>query len=343
MVRSVKPERNASSIRYSIVGLAIWNLALTLLLLVPIELGARHYYPSVYQRTVPGANHPTHIAVWAEPDPDLGWTVSRSPEYAERVPHRINGQGFRDSEDFNVLPQKPLGRRHVVVLGDSFTFGVNVQETQTAPAFLGQRLGPNWRVFNLGVPGYGIDQMVLSYEKYRAALQPDVVVLVFIDEDVDRVFEAFRGAEGLAKPSFEMVNGELRERQPHKETILDSLLYRSRIANVIYSRWYRPRESVRVSGALLGRLAQETSGYSEKLVLVRYPLIEQVDGRAVYRGYPFQKVLAGYGVNYVAPLEVLRKSGDPRELYFAGDMHPTAKANRLVADAIYAAWPNEMR
>ena len=341
MVRSVKPERNARSIRYSIVGVAIWNLALTFLLLVPVEIIARHYFPSVYQRTVPGANHPTHTAIWAEPDTDLGWTVSGSPEYVarERVPYRINAQGFRHSEDFNSLPRKPLGRRHVVVLGDSFTFGVHLQEAETAPAFLGQHLGPNWRVFNLGVPGYGIDQMVLSYEKYRAALQPDVVVLMFIDEDIDRVFEAFRGAEGLAKPSFEVVKGELRERQPHTEAILGSLLYRSRIANVIYSRWYRPRESVRIAAALLRRLAEETSGYREKLVLVRYPSIEQVDGRHVYRAYPFQEALKGYGITYVEPLEVLRKVGDPRALYFVGDEHPTGKANRVVADAIYAGWP----
>jgi hypothetical protein len=324
-----------------LAGLAIWNFVLTFVLLVPIEVGARHYLPSVYRRTVPGANHPTHIAVWAESDPDLGWTVSRGPEYAAlaRVPYRINGQGFRDNEDFNALPQKPLGRRHVVMLGDSFTFGVSLQDAETAPAFLSQRLGPEWRVFNLGVPGYGIDQMVLSYEKYRAALQPNIVVLTFIDEDIDRVFEAFRPAEGLPKPSFEVVKGELRTRQAYKETILDSLLYRSRIVNAIYSGWYRPRESVRVSAALLRRLAEETSRYGEKLVLVRYPLREQVDGRAVYQGYPFQKVLVGYGVNYVEPLGGLRKSGDPRELYLAGDMHPTGKANRVVADAIYAAWP----
>jgi hypothetical protein len=358
MVRNVKSERelptgaphekhyapvgrNARSIGYSIVGLTTWNLALTFLLLVPIEIGARHYFPSVYQRTVPGANHPTHIAVWVEPDPDLGWTVSRSPAYValERVPYRINAQGFRHNEDFNALPQKPSGRRHIVVLGDSFTFGVHLQEGETAPAFLNSKLGPTWQVFNLGVPGYGIDQMVLSYKKYRAALQPDVVVLMFIDEDVDRVFEAFRGAEGLPKPSFEVAKGELRQRQPHTETILDSLLYRSRIANVIYSRWYRPRESVRISAALLRRLAEETSGFGEKLVVVRYPLREQVEGRGVYRGLPFQKVLAGYGVNYVEPLEVLRKGGDPRELYIVGDMHPRASANRLVADAIYAGWP----
>lgn len=226
-----------------------------------------------------------------------------------------------------------------MVIGDSFTFGVHLQEGETAPAFLSQQLGPNWRGFNLGVPGYGIDQMVLSYEKYRAALQPDVVVLIFIDDDIDRVFEAFRGAEGLAKPSFEVANGELRGRQPHKATILDSLLYRSRIVNVIYSRWYRPRESIRISAALLRRLAEETSGFGEKLVVVRYPSREQVDGREVYRAYPFQKVLEGYGITYVEPLEVLRKVGDPRALYFVGDEHPTAKANRAVADAIDAAWP----
>lgn len=51
------------------------------------------------------------------------------------------------------------------------------------------------------------------------------------------------------------------------------------------------------------------------------------------------KVLAGYAITYVEPLKVLRKVGDPRALCSVGDEHPTANANRAIADAIYAAWP----
>jgi hypothetical protein len=88
-----------------------------------------------------------------------------------------------------------------------------------------------------------------------------------------------------------VVKGELRRRQPHEHTIFDSLFTGAAsqtssihggiaLAKVF---GYRP--------PLLRRLAEETSRYGEKLVLVRYPSIEHVDGREVYREYPFQKAL----------------------------------------------------
>ena len=273
-----------------LLSVLAWNAAITFLLLLTIEIYLRYRVPSVYVRTSPG-RHATKVAIWVEPDPELGWTVTRRPEWGilERVPYRINRQGFRHGEDFDSMPRKTSERHRVLVLGDSFTFGVHLQDNETLPAFLGQRLGPKWEVINLGVPGYGIDQMVLSYEKHHDSLQPDTVVLVFIDEDIDRVFEAFRTLDGLAKPSFDLEGGELVARKASERTILDSLLHRSRIANVIYSRWYRPRESMRIADAFLRRLAALVSSHREKLVVVRYPRLEQLDGQAVYPPLPFHQ------------------------------------------------------
>jgi hypothetical protein len=46
----------------------------------------------------------------------------------------------------------------------------------------------------------GIDQMYLAYEKWENVIRPQVVILAFIDEDVDRVLEAYRVFEGMNKP-----------------------------------------------------------------------------------------------------------------------------------------------
>ena len=316
-----------------------WNAALMLLLLLPIEILLRYRGPDVYRRSSPGM-HAAKVAVWAEPDAELGWTLTRSPEWGRKgVPYRINRQGFRNSEDFDSLPAKTSSRRRLVVLGDSFAFGVGLQEHETLPAYLGQQLGPQWEIFNLGVPGYGIDQMVLSYEKYRSALQPDIVVLVFIDDDINRVFEAFRTAEGLPKPSFKLVQGSLIARQAEKENSFDRLLYRSRIANVFYARWYARRESIRISEAFLRRLAAATSRRRERLVVVRYPMLEHLEGKAVYPAYRFQDVLTPLGVTYVEPFDELRRTGDPHALYFVGHQHPTAEGNRRVAEVLRSYWP----
>jgi hypothetical protein len=266
--------------------------------------------------------------------------VTRSPEWGrlESIPYHVNRQGFRHGEDFDSLSAKTSSRRRIAVLGDSFTFGVHLQENETLPAYLEQKLGPEWESFNLGVPGYGIDQMVLSYEKYHDALQPDTVILVFIDDDIPRVFEAFRTWEGLTKPSFDLMQGNLIARQLEKEGMFDWLLYRIRIVNVFYSKWYARRQSIRISEALLRRLAEATTRHHEQLIVVRYPMLEHLQGPANYPAYPFQKVLTLFGVTYVEPLEELRRTGDPRRLYLSTDQHPTADGNRLIAEVIRSYW-----
>lgn len=318
-----------------------WNVAVALLLLLPVELFLHLYGPSLYKRTSPRTQVPTG-AVWVAPDPDLGWTAARGLHWGimgEKIAYRINRQGFRHGVDLElVLPHAPTKRR-VAVLGDSFTFGIHIEEHETLTAFLGQRLGPDWEVINLGVPGYGIDQMVLTYEKYRQFLKADVVLLVFIDEDIERGFEAFREREALPKPSFDLVRGALVARTVVPETFLDSFLYRSRIANIIYSRWYRPWQSARISETFLHRLAGLVSSDGAQLMVVRYPRLEQVDGRAAYAKLPFHDPLVARGVKFLEPIEALRQSGDPRALYIADDWHPTAAGNRIVAEVIQSFWP----
>jgi hypothetical protein len=213
-----------------------------------------------------------------------------------------------------------------------------VHDHETLPFYLSQRLGPGWEVINLGVPGYGIDQMVLAYEKHRASLKVDIVLLAFIDEDIERVFEAFRSRENLPKPSFELVRGELVKRKAEVPSLSDALLHKSRIANIIYSRWYRPRESMRISQAFLQRLAELVATDGDQLIVVRYPRLEQLDGRTAYEVLPFQKPLVARGVKYLEPFHRLRRESDLHALYIPDDWHPTGAGNRVVADAIYTHW-----
>lgn len=330
---------NALHLHRKLIRVVAWNAAFTLLLLLPIELWLRYRSPSIYQRTFPGKGAP-QAAFWVEADTDLGWTVTRRPDWPqERVRYRVNRQGFRHDADFDALPRKTSERRRAAVLGDSFTFGVHLPEHETLPAFLGDRLGPGWEMINLAVPGYGIDQMVLAYEKYRAALRADVVLLVFIDEDIERVFEAFRHSEGLAKPSFDLVGERLVERRETNETVFDLFLRKSRIANTLYSRWYRPRESMRIAEAFLHRLSRLVASEGGRLVLVRYPRIEHFAGKMPYTVLPFEKILTAAGVTYVEPFYQLQRTPDLSALYFAADRHPTGEGNRLVAEVVQSFWP----
>ena len=253
--------------------LVLGNVALTILLLLPLEVGVRFFSSESYRRTSPGL-HQTAKAPWFDPDGDLGWTVARSAAFSavERVAYQINRQGFRNTRDF--MSQQDGGSRRAVVLGDSFTFGVQLPETHTFPRMLNEFLGARWDVVNMGVPGYGIDQMVLAYDKYRDVLRPDVVVLVFIADDIERVFEAFRGDAGLSKPSFDLFQGQLRPRVPEADSVFDPLLRSSRVANVIYRKWYRPWQSRRIARAFVRRLTESAGAQHAQLIVAQYPMLD---------------------------------------------------------------------
>jgi hypothetical protein len=124
---------------------------------------------------------------------------------------RINGLGLRGPE----VSRDPLpGASRVLVLGDSFVFGVGVDEEHLFSSELQRRLGRGYEVVNLGVSGYSTDQELLLFESLGASLQPSVVLLVMCDNDFtgntqDFVYHAYY------KPRFDMSPaGLIRHNQP---------------------------------------------------------------------------------------------------------------------------------
>ena len=94
---------------------------------------------------------------------------------------RLNTEGFRDAE----LPTgKDSATLRIVCLGDSWTFGANVDETYSYPRQLERvlrRRVPHRRfeVYNLGVMGYSSFQGRQLLARRALALSPDVVVIGF--------------------------------------------------------------------------------------------------------------------------------------------------------------------
>ena len=101
-----------------------------------------------------------------------------------------------------------------MLLGDSFTFGAGVAAEENIANYLWRALGTDYEVMNLAIPGWGIDQMFLAYREFAQSFMPDIVVLAFIDEDVERVLEAYRHFEGVNKPSFAIREGHFVPRSP---------------------------------------------------------------------------------------------------------------------------------
>lgn len=93
----------------------------------------------------------------------------------------------------------------VLAVGDSYTFGDEVSDSETWPAQLDGLLGQP--VANAGVFGYGLDQAVLRAERLVPELEPWALVVSFIYGDVRRTQLIQR--TGVEKPYFDVVDGAL--------------------------------------------------------------------------------------------------------------------------------------
>lgn len=100
-----------------------------------------------------------------------------APEF--HVDYRINRLGYRDYE--RELEKAP-GRLRVTVLGDSFTEGWGVEQSEAFPRVAEQRL-PGCEVWNLGRHGGNPLWYAIQIDKVLAEFAPDVVLVQLFDND----------------------------------------------------------------------------------------------------------------------------------------------------------------
>jgi hypothetical protein len=105
---------------------------------------------------------------------------------------------------------KPTPANAILVVGDSFTAGSEVEEHETYSAQVEQRLG--YPVINGGVGGFGADQMILAAKFFIPIFKPAFLVVGILDDDINRV--AYKAYGGTPKPWFEVIGGELRHHDP---------------------------------------------------------------------------------------------------------------------------------
>ena len=163
-------------------------------------------------------------------DPMLGWRSKPGIRDMQVFGHKVlntNSKGLRGSREFayGPHPEKP----RIAILGDSFTFGDGVSDDETYSHFLGQML-PEAEILNLGIHGYGHDQMLISFQQEGAKYRPDIVVLGYTDEDRRRNLLQFRD---FAKPKFEI--------DPDGEGLVVSGSPVPRPEDVLKWDWLRPR------------------------------------------------------------------------------------------------------
>ena len=175
--------------------------------LVILELVLRAFGPILPGRYSSGLHQEPHPVYGRFQIPNTsGWY--RADEFVSRV--RFNGLGLRERE---IPATKPASERRVLVLGDSFVQGVEVNVEHTLTRRLEERLqsaGQPATVINAGVAGFSTDQELLLLDNLGWSLQPDVVVLVFyLGNDVT---ENSSDLTKLRKPHFRLTpDGRLEQ------------------------------------------------------------------------------------------------------------------------------------
>jgi hypothetical protein len=94
----------------------------------------------------------------------------------------------------------------VLVVGDSFTFGDEVSDTETWPSQLERLL--NKPVVNAGVLAYGTDQIYLRLKSLLTQYKPGTIIFSFIRQDIKR--SEYTISYGLKKPYFIIENNSLK-------------------------------------------------------------------------------------------------------------------------------------
>ena len=285
----------------------------------------------------------------SEHDPQLGWiprpgALDRSNPRGVTI--TIGDDGIRQN---GAAPRATQPR--ILAVGDSFTFGDDVGDDETWPAWL-ERLGVG-QVLNAGVFAYGLDQSVLRAEQLALRYRPDLLIVSFIPDDVSRARFSQRG--GASKPYFEVEHDALVLRNVPVPAPLEGVdLFRRvfgysylvdwmmrQVAPVYWLAGPSERELsqddvLRVACLLMARLAALSFRVPTRVLVVAQAPNDEFNVAVS------SSVLTCASANHLETLDLVSalrdeaaRSPETYRSLFAG--HMTPKGNRLIAEWIFTA------
>jgi hypothetical protein len=133
-------------------------------------------------------NAPSNISYFVA-DERLGWTIGPSRVSRDGL-YASSAEGIR-SDRAGVAYASSAPPHRIAIVGDSYTFGLEVPFAQSWGRLLEERLGDGFQVLNFGVDGYGVDQAYLRYDRDARPLAPRVVVCGFIRHDLQRTMAVY--------------------------------------------------------------------------------------------------------------------------------------------------------
>ncbi len=278
-------------------------------------------------------------------DARLGWRMA--PGYAANGVHH-DRLGHRRT----TLPATPRGERPLLVLGDSFAYGLGVRDGETFASRLAERTGR--RVINAGVNAHGVDQSLLLWEGEGASLRPDTVVFGYA---ADKFHVNALAVRDLPKPLFrrDPRDGRFRlanvpvpdpvaareqgllgnDRRPRLLDLAAWLVRRvqARLGRLDEARLRRRAE---LSDFLLTRLHDSVTGHGARLLIAFIGSCRMDDAEERWIERQVMALCRRRGYACVDLAAAMRAAPAPASLYGA-NCHYSPAGHRFAAERIAAA------
>ena len=283
---------------------------------------------------------------WDIYHPILGWTNLPGYKSTDDIPFEvtINSQGLRGTREY--AKESPDGIQRILVFGDSMVFGEEVDDHETVPAILETKM-TGVEVLNLGVHGYGLGQVALRLEEEGFALEPDLVVVIYLTYGFlrDRLPNFFH-----SKPTFQLEEGALRiANVPVPEFSREPWVVRHSYALAWMWGWSNQRKPITsrrlvdqlaVASAIFDRIQASCSDRGVPLTVVHitaWHTLSRVDTDAVERERiaVIRRMLRKRDVDFLDLFPVLHE----QHLQFGSELvaphgHWNARGNQRVAEAL---------
>ena len=279
-------------------------------------------------------------------DPDLGWhplpNLSKvSPHWGIMRPARTNSHGWRDGEH---AFERPPGIRRAVLVGDSFAFGLYVDDGDRLSEILEGRLD-RFEVVNMGVTAWGTDQQLRALEMHGFRYSPDIVLLLaFPANDLEDI--RMERNCSWPKPRFDLVDGEL-------ELVKPALTWDIRLRSVSYcaefvyeqlrtkgtdertTESWKSRDTIPLYAAIVRRMAEECKAHNaHPVAIVAYPPESIATGPSEAERRA-RLALEEAGFTTCDTFGAFRERTRAGESLYADDaMHWNARGNAVAAEAV---------
>ncbi len=299
--------------------LLVGSLICTLLL----ADGVLHFFPLLRPnpRTYVGeydGRQPRHRGV--VPDPVLGWKLRPNAPL-------INAEGFRAPFDFP--PNQAC--KGIAFAGGSFVYGVGIGYEKTF-ASLTQAGLPGSCAYNMGIPGFALDQIWLTVRTQALPLHPSLVVVAFANDNLTRTQDAYNPGFGL-KEVYKLADGRLvhETAEDRPSSVVGFLQHNSsllrlwQLANLTLARRYPHGEWWYLNTAILDAIQDDCRKAGVPLLFVYIP--------TNWKSFPSLRAYMSRNQADFIDLSQGEFALAP-DMYIPKDGHLNDKGHRQVADAV---------